>query len=129
MINMEIISVSIDQETLTELDNIKEKLGFKSRSKLLRATINSLLNEYKVVDTLNGHSDSVITITYDESNKNRVSSITHSFHDAIKTTVHQHHQGVCIEILMVCCDAARTKKLFSELKKDKGVLSIHCSVL
>ncbi len=129
MINMEIISISIDQDTLTELDRIQEKLCFKSRSKLLRATINSLLNEYKLIDNLNGHSDSVITLTYDESNKNRVSAITHSFHDAVKTTVHQHHQGVCIDILMVCCDAAVTKKLFSELKKDKGVRSIHCSVL
>ena len=126
---MEIISVSIDRDTLAELDRIQEKLGFKSRSKLLRATINSLLNEYKVVDSLKGHSDSVITITYDESNKDRISAITHSFHDAVKTTVHQHHQGVCIEILMVCCDASVTKKLFSELKKDKGVRSIHCSVL
>jgi len=129
MISMEIISVSIDQNTLAELDRIQEKLGFKSRSKLLRATINSLLNEYKGVDSLSGHSDAVITVTYEESNKDRISAIIRSFHDAVKTTVHQHHQGVCVDILMVCCDAALTKKLFSELKKDNGVRSIQCSVL
>lgn len=129
MIDMEIISVSIDQETLTELDNIQEKLGFKSRSKLLRASINSFLNEYKGLDSLSGHSDAVITVTYEEANKNRISAIVHSFHEAVKTTVHQHHKGVCVDIMMVCCDANLTKKLFSELKKDKGVRSIHCSVL
>jgi metal-responsive CopG/Arc/MetJ family transcriptional regulator len=126
---MEIISVSIDKKTLSEVDRIQERLGFKSRSKLLRATINSLLNEYRLIDSLQGHSDSVITLTYEESAKNRISSIVHKFDDAVKTTVHQHHKGMCIDIMMVCCDADDVRALFSALKRDKGVHSINCSIL
>ncbi len=126
---MEIISVSIDKKTLTEVDKIQEKLGFKSRSKLLRATINSLLNEYRLLDSLKGHSDSVITVTYKESDKNRISSVVHKFEKAVKTTVHQHHKGMCIDIMVVCCDAEDVRKLFSALKREKGVKSISCSIL
>jgi metal-responsive CopG/Arc/MetJ family transcriptional regulator len=126
---LEIISVSIDKKTLDEVDRIQEKLGFKSRSKLLRATINSLLNEYRLLDSLKGHSDSVITVTYQESDKNRISSVVHKFEEAVKTTVHQHHNGMCIDIMVVCCDAEDVRKLFSALKSEKGVKSISCSIL
>lgn len=126
---MEIISVSIDSDTLAELDRIQGKLGFKSRSKLLRATVNSLLNEYRLIDSLKGHSDSIITLTYHESDKDRISSIVHKYEEAVKTTVHQHHNGMCIDVLMVCCDADLVRAIFSALKREKGVRSISCSIL
>lgn len=128
-IGLEIISVSIDKETLGELDRMQESMGFKSRSKLLRATINSMLNEYQALDALRGHSDSVMVLTYKAAAKDRISSIVHGFGDQVKTTVHQHHAGVCIDILVVCCDAADVRRLFSALKRENGVRSLSCSVL
>ncbi|MEW6036464.1 MAG: CopG family ribbon-helix-helix protein [Candidatus Micrarchaeota archaeon] len=126
---MEIISISLDKETLDELDKIQGNLGFKSRSKLLRATIGSLLNEYRVMETLKGHLDSVLVVTYKENEKHRVSDILHRFEDCIKTVVHQHHTGICLEVLILCADAERIRELFGLLKKDKGVRSVSCSVL
>jgi metal-responsive CopG/Arc/MetJ family transcriptional regulator len=126
---LEIISVSIDKETLGELDKIQDKLGFKSRSKLLRATIDSLLNEYKILDSAKGHTDSVIVVTYKQSDKNCISGVVHKFEKCVKTVVHQHHVGVCIDILIVCDDAKVVRELFSELKREKGVKSLSCSML
>ena len=126
---MEIISISLDKDTLDELDRIQGSLGFKSRSKLLRATISSLLNEYRIMESLKGHVDSVFVVTYKESEKHRVSDLLHDFEDCIKTNVHQHHVGICLEVLIICADAARIRELFGMLKKDKGVRSVSCSVL
>lgn len=126
---MEIISISLDKETLEELDRIQASLGFKSRSKLLRATLSSLMNEYKLIEQLKGHTDSVFVVTYRESEKDRISDITHKFEDCIKTVIHQHHVGICLEVLIVCADAGRIRELFGLLKRDKGVRSVNCSVL
>jgi metal-responsive CopG/Arc/MetJ family transcriptional regulator len=126
---MEIISISLDKETLEELDRIQGSLGFKSRSKLLRATLSSLMNEYKLMEQLKGHTDSVFVVTYRESEKDRISDITHKFEDCIKTVIHQHHVGICLEVLIVCAEAGRIRELFGLLKKDKGVRSVNCSVL
>jgi metal-responsive CopG/Arc/MetJ family transcriptional regulator len=126
---LEIISVSLDRDTLSELDKIQNSLGFKSRSKLLRATMNSLLNEYKIMESLQGHVDSVFVVTYKESEKHRVSDLLHDFEDSIKTIIHQHHVGICLEVLIVCTDAKRIRELFSLLKRDKGVRSVNCSIL
>ncbi|MFH0737591.1 MAG: hypothetical protein V1827_03470 [Candidatus Micrarchaeota archaeon] len=126
---MEIISISIDKETRQELDRIQETLGFKSRSKLLRATIGSLLNEYRLMEALKGHTDSVFILTYKENEKHRISDLLHDFEDCIKTVVHQHHVGICLEVLIVCAEAGRIRELFKILKRDKGVRSVACSVL
>ncbi len=126
---MEIISISLDKDTLEELDRIQGSLGFKSRSKLLRATLGSLLNEYRLMESLKGHVDSVFVVTYKESEKHRVSDVLHRFEDCVKTVVHQHHVGICLEVLIICADAERIRELFGTLKKDKGVRSVSCSVL
>ena len=126
---MEIISISVDKETLAELENAQKALGFKSRSKLLRTTLASLLGEYRTLESLKGHTDSVFVVTYKESEKHRISDMLHAFEDTIKTVVHQHHVGICLEVLIVCAEARRIRELFAVLKKDKGVRTVSCSVL
>ncbi|NYZ74213.1 ribbon-helix-helix protein, CopG family [Candidatus Micrarchaeota archaeon] len=126
---MEIISISVDKETLRELERAQKALGFKSRSKLLRTTLASLLNEYHAMESMKGHMDSVFVLTYKESEKHRISDLLHHFEDSIKTVIHQHHVGICLEVLIVCADAGRIRELFGLLKKDKGVRSVSCSVL
>ncbi|MFH1785916.1 MAG: hypothetical protein ABH842_05800 [Candidatus Micrarchaeota archaeon] len=126
---MEIISISLDTETLKELDRVQKTLGFKSRSKLLRTTLDSFINEYRVMESLKGHIDSVFVITYKESEKHKISDLLHNFEDTIKTVVHQHHVGICLEVLIICADARRVRELFSVLKRYKGVRSVSCSVI
>jgi CopG family nickel-responsive transcriptional regulator len=126
---MEIISISLDKETLSELDRIQRQLGFSSRSRLIRATAASLLNEYKLLESLKGHTDAVFMVTYRSSEKHGISDLLHEFEDSIKTVIHQHHVGICLEVLIVCADAADVRRLFGTLKKDKGVRSVSCSVL
>jgi metal-responsive CopG/Arc/MetJ family transcriptional regulator len=126
---MEIVSISLDKETKQELDRIQSSLGFRSRSKLLRATIGSLMNEYRVLESVKGHVDSVFVVTYREADKHHISDLLHDYEDSIKTVIHQHHVGICLEVLIICADARRVRQLFGVLKKEKGVRSLNCSVL
>lgn len=126
---MEIVSISLDRETLEELNKIQDKLGFKSRSKLMRATINSLLNEYKVLEGLKGHVDAVFTLTYQEIKGGDLSNQLNQFSDVIRTEIHQHHAGICLRVLIICGQAKRIRKFFSVLKTTKGVRSLNVSLL
>jgi metal-responsive CopG/Arc/MetJ family transcriptional regulator len=126
---MEIISVSMDKETLGELDSIQEKLGFKSRSRLLRATINSLLNEYKVIEGSKGHCDAVFTVTHRHDEGTQLGKVMKRYDDIIRTEVHQHHEGMCLRVLIACGDSKKISELFSALKREKGVRAVNCSVL
>ncbi|MBD3389751.1 hypothetical protein GF415_02230 [Candidatus Micrarchaeota archaeon] len=126
---MEIISVSMDKGQLAELDRIQEKLGFGSRSKLLRATIDSMLNEYNVLESRRGHTDAVFTVTHASHGADSLSRLLNEFEDVIKTEVHQHHKSICLRVLISCGDAKRVKELFSHLKRTKGIRSVQVSVL
>lgn len=126
---MEIISISMDKETLSEMNRIQESLGYKSRSKLLRATLSSLIKEYRSLESLKGHTDAVFMVTYRSAEKHGISNLLHKFEDSIKTVIHQHHLGICLEVLIVCADAKRIRELFGELKKNNAVRSVSYSIL
>lgn len=126
---MEIISVSLDKETLDELNEIQENMGFKSRSKMLRSTIDLLLSEYRVLDSMRGRHEVVFIITYKEQEKNHVSSTLHDFEHEIKVTVHQHHGNLCLDMLNIEADATVIKRLFSALKRSKCIRSLNFALL
>jgi metal-responsive CopG/Arc/MetJ family transcriptional regulator len=126
---MEIISISLDQETVTKLNAIQKKLGFRSRSKLMRATIDSLLNEYKVMEELEGHCDAVFTVTYEYRKKDELGRLLSRFEDIVRTQIHQSHEGVHLRVLLICGQARRIRELFSELKAGNFVRSVNVNVL
>lgn len=121
---MEILSISIDKEALRQLENVQRRLGFKSRSKMLRGAVLGMLKEYEALDSLRGAVESVFILTYNESEKNNVSDMLHKFEDSIKTELHQHNSGTCIDVLNIHTDAAKVRGIFSALKKSKSIYSL-----
>ena len=81
---MEILSISLDKETLEELNGMQHNLGFKSRSKMIRATIDSLMNEFRIVDSLKGRHEVVLIVTYRGHDGDCVSGILHKFEGSDK---------------------------------------------
>ncbi len=127
---MEILSISIDKEELKQLEEIQKRLGFKSRSKMLRNAIMSLQKDYGGLDSLKGEVESVFVLTYDNAEKNHVSNLLHRFEKNIKTELHQHHHtGTCIDILNIEANAKETRELYSTLKANKCVYSVNYSII
>jgi metal-responsive CopG/Arc/MetJ family transcriptional regulator len=112
-----------------QLEKAQKRLGFKSRSKMLRSAVLSLLNDYEKLDALAGSVESVFVLAYSEPEKNRVSDLLHGFKDAIKTELHQHHSGTCVDVLNIYTTAKKTRNLFGLLKQSKCVHSVTYSVI
>ncbi len=126
---MEILSISIDNDALKRLNEIQKMLGFKSRSKMLRNAILGMTREYELLDTLKGNVESIFVMTYSDSKKNNVSDILHKFEDAIKTELHQHNSGTCIDVLNINTDATTMRKIFGALKRSKSVNSVTYTII
>jgi metal-responsive CopG/Arc/MetJ family transcriptional regulator len=129
MVDVEILSISIDKSSLKRLEEIQKKLGFKSRSKMLQAAVTSMLKDYEQLESLRGRVEILFVLTYRESERNHVSNILHGFKDTIKTEMHQHGGGVGIDIFNISADASRILKVFRELKKSKCIYSVSYYVL
>ena len=125
----EVLSLSLSADQRKELDAMQEKLGFKNRSKLLRAGLESLLNEYRLLEKLEGVHKVVFVGAHEEEHEASLGRILHEFEDAVNTTIHQKSENLCVEIITAQGPAARLKILFSNLKKAKGVRQVQAFVL
>ena len=126
---MEILSISIDKEELRQLELAQRRLGFKSRSKMLRSALQSLMKDYERLEALKGNVESVFVLTYPDTQKNNVSDILHRFEDDINSEMHHHHSGTCIDVLTLHTTAEVTRKFFSAVKSSKAISSVTCSVV
>ncbi len=121
---MEILSISMDNGSLKQLKEVQKRLGFKSRSKMLRSAVLSLLNYYKDLESLQGNVECVFVVTYTEGEKNNVSDLLHKFEDIIKTSLHHHQSGIGVDILNINTSAGRIRGLYGMLEKNRCVRSV-----
>ena len=119
----------MDKEELKRLEEIQKKLGFKSRSKMLRSALESLSKEYDNVNALSGSVESVFVLTYADTKKDNVSDVLHRFEDNIKSEMHHHHAGTCIDILNLETTAKITKEFFSAVKSSKDINTVTYSIV
>ncbi|MDE1865437.1 MAG: ribbon-helix-helix protein, CopG family [Candidatus Micrarchaeota archaeon] len=126
---LDILSISIDDETKRRLDGIQRRLGFRSRSKLLRNAIQGLMKDYEALEGLGGVVEAVFVVSYKESEKNHVSNTLHKFKEDVLSELHQHGRGSCIDVLNIRAPAKRVQSMFVTLKRNKCVYSVVYSII
>ena len=126
---MEIISVSLEEGQVAQVGTAMKKLGFRSRSKLLRAAIDSLLHEHTQIEKLKGFQKTVITVSHRMQDERGVMQALHEFEDLVETSMHQQSGSKCVEIVIAQGNAERVKKLYDVLKTARGVECVNCFVL
>ena len=123
------MSISIDKEALKQLEQIQKRLGYKSRSKMLRSALQSLVKDYEALEGLRGTVEIVFVLSYKESEKNHVSNTIHGFKGSIKSELHQHGSESCIDVLNIRAPAGKVREMFSVLKRNRCIYSVVYSVI
>ncbi|MCI0562853.1 MAG: CopG family ribbon-helix-helix protein [Nitrososphaera sp.] len=120
---MTIVSVSLNDDILTEVDKLQKALGFSGRSEIVRAGIRNLLAEEKDRQDLSGSLFAVLLAIHDEKSDEQVTIMRHDYDKLISTHIHNKIDGDrCLEIFLVKGDAEdirdMTKKFRSNKKMD-----------
>lgn len=119
---MPIISMSLDEKTLSDLDSLPAKLGFAGRSEAIRAGVKKLISENKEIERLSGNIKSVLLMVHNESEEEKATEVKHSFDDIIATQVHSNlKSGKCLEIFVLDGKASRVKEMFREVQANRKV--------
>nr|AAU83892.1 putative nickel responsive regulator 1 [uncultured archaeon GZfos34H9] len=109
---MTVISISLTEEILNEIDRIQKELGFSGRSEVIRAGARMLLADNKDKEKLEGLLNSVLLLIHSQKVEDTVTAIKHDFEDIISTQIHNHlREDKCIEVFILEGDAARIKDL------------------
>lgn len=118
----EIISMSLDEKTLKDLDTLQAELGFSGRSETIRQCIRASASEHKQSGKLHGEIDGILLVVHPDEHTEAVSHTRHAYQSVIKTQVHNHLENhVCLEIFIVKGAAETIKKLARDLQTSKKV--------
>lgn len=118
---MTIISISLNEKLLDEIDQLKDELGFSGRSEVIRASTRMLIADNQEKKALQGVLNSILILIHDPKAEDKVTEIKHDFEDIINTQIHSHlKDDKCLEIFIMEGDAQRMntlRKLFQISRK------------
>lgn len=123
---MPIISFSISQELLNEIESIEKQ----KRSDFIRKAISNLVSEQKTNNDLKGTIDAILLIKHPEKNSENIMKIRHHHQELIQTHLHTHlenHQ--CLELLMLKGRAEKIKEMTKALESSKKATLVKLNVL
>ena len=117
---MTIISISLNDTILKEINKIQHEHGYSGRSEVIRAGTRLLISEHKDTEKLSGEINSILIIIHSHDSENAVSEIKHEFNDITKTQIHSHFEKEkCLEIFVLQGNAEKIKEMHRLFKTNK----------
>ncbi|AFU56980.1 putative nickel-responsive regulator 1 [Candidatus Nitrososphaera gargensis Ga9.2] len=117
---MTIVSVSLNDDILAEIDKLQKTLGFSGRSEIVRAGIRNLLADEKDRQNLSGHLFAVLLAIHDEKSDDQVTEMGHGYDKLITTHIHNKIDGDrCLEIFLLKGDAEEIKDMTKKFQSNK----------
>ena len=117
---MKIVSISLPERTIEDIEYLKDNIGFSGRSEIVRAGIRSLIENQKVFSDLTGQINPILLIKHNTPSEWSFTSTVHKYDDIITTHIHNRlEKNNCLEILILKGDTARIQDMFNDLQTNK----------
>ncbi len=118
-----IVSHSLPCSMLADIDSAVERIGYTSRSELVRDAVRAFLRDKAELAKLSGHIDGILMLVYDHESAAQVSEVRHRHMGVFKSFMHADFDGGgdCCEVLMFCGDAEEVKESHNQLSSLVGV--------
>lgn len=123
---MEVISLSIDDETLDKIKEIQGNSSFNGRSELIRKAIENLHQETNDREELEGELNAVIIARHSHTKEQKIAEISHNFDDVLTTQLHSKlNNDKCLEVFHTNGTAERVINFYNQLEGSKHTESVN----
>ena len=127
---MPIVSISLTDEILKEIDTLQKSLGFSGRSDAIRAGIRSFVSEEKQKEDLSGNVNAILLVVHNDEYDNQVNGIKHSYEDLITTHLHSKIEGdKCMELFMLKGEADSVTSITKDFQINKRMDTVKLVTL
>lgn len=117
---VKIISMSLGEELLKEIDDIQKGAGFSGRSEVIRSGMKMLIDDLKEKEKLKGHAECVMILAHKKESENAFTKTIHKYEDIVGTQVHNNFcNNKCLEVFVLHGSAEKIKNFFSEIRRNK----------
>ena len=121
---MPIVSISLTEEILKEIDSLQKSLGFSGRSDAIRAGIRSFVSEEKQ------KVNAILLVVHSDEYDNQVNGIKHSYEDLITTHLHSKIEGdKCMELFMLKGEADSVSSITKDFQINKRMDTVKLVTL
>lgn len=115
-----IVSVSLNDDILKEMDVLQKALGFSGRSEIVRAGIRQLAAEEKDRQNLVGFIHALLMVVHSEESEKQVTDMKHGYDELVQTHLHSKIRGDrCLEVFLLKGQAEEVKKMTKEFQSNK----------
>ena len=130
ILRMPIVSISLTEEILREIDSLQKNLGFSGRSDAIRAGIRSFVSEEKQKENLSGDVNAILLVVHNDEYDNQVNGIKHSYEDLITTHLHSKIEGdKCMELFMLKGEAESVSSITKDFQINKRMDTVKLVAL
>ena len=127
---MPIVSISLNDEILSELDKLQSTMGFSGRSEAIRAGIRSFVSDEKQKSDLSGNIHAILLVVHNDEFDHVVSGITHNFEDLITTHLHSKiEKEKCMELFLINGDAEKVSTITKDFQTNKNMDTVKLVAL
>ena len=127
---MPIVSISLTDDILKEIDSLQKNLGFSGRSDAIRAGIRSFVSEEKQKENLSGNVNAILLVVHNDEYDNQVNGIKHSYEDLITTHLHSKIEGdKCMELFMLKGEADSVSSITKDFQINKRMDTVKLVTL
>ncbi|MEK6938224.1 MAG: CopG family ribbon-helix-helix protein [Nanoarchaeota archaeon] len=116
---MPIISLSLNEKIVEDIDYIQKKLGYSGRSEVVRSAIRSFISdtEKDVLLDKNENFHATLSVIVPEHSKNVLHQVEHEYNNLIKTRIHQCiSEESCLNVFILYGKGSEIKRLVKELE-------------
>jgi CopG family transcriptional regulator, nickel-responsive regulator len=119
---MVIVSISINDDLLGEMESLKKELGYTGKSELVRAALRTLIAEKRERENLIGQVSSILIASHNEEAEEVVTGLKHRFERCINTHLHSKQEsGKCLELFILKGEASDIKRMLAEFQRNRKI--------
>ena len=127
---MPIVSISLNNDILSEIDKLKKSMGFSGRSEAIRAGIRNFVSETKQNTELSGKVHAILLVVHNDEFDHIVSGIKHNFEDLITTHLHSKIEGEkCMELFVIDGEAEKVSTITKDFQTNKKMDTVKLVTL
>jgi CopG family nickel-responsive transcriptional regulator len=111
---MTVISVSLTDKNLENLDKLQKTLGLAGRSETVRVCVRAAEDELREREKLEGDVEGILIVIHQADNDHGLEEAIHEYKGVIATQVHSHlKNGKCLDVFLVGGKAEAIKEMLS----------------
>lgn len=127
---MAVVSVSLPDHLLDQIDEFSEEHGYSGRSELVRDATRSLIGEFEDTKLEGNELVGTVTAIFEDTGvEKKMIDLRHDYDEIVKSNVHSHiGDNYCMEHFVLEGSLDEIREFVGSMRSTTDVLNINYSV-